>query len=502
MWPGVVAQPVEGAVNGEDFLDLSTARSYSISSFTAHDQGVDNFEVVPPLVVKPDYDEETPAVRTALHAAASDARQGAGRPGVRSKSHYRLFCYTDPTIGHSVAPPSAGWAAGTFPSVCSSFIWRTLRDRGVHFESPNVVASPTDLEPADTAPGVNAAVATGGSPDGLYLYTDTERRHAGELLFESIHHDALDTAGWFGNVLADAADDVANQVLNAFAGDDADGKDSEAWRTTGPASAVSPDNILMWDGPARGGLYGMAEPLQYREPRSEEFVVSRWKLAPTSGTITGVVTLDGVPVKGMRVQTNSQKWANTTADGRYQLDHVPLGPCLVWALGQVEGVTMEQKEKVELQSPSLVVDLALQPSSEKFRLAHLSIGFKGRDDESVAKDELVTGRAIFAMEVGPDKPVNRKVLTPYKWGHEMRAEYTTMVVLDQADNSIEVIVQAFLFEGTSETTDDLAGIRSVSLHVPAEETKSIGLVVLNTIEGVFNDNGQFSITVTNSRNHT
>ena len=126
-WPGAVTQTVQNSVEGEDFPDPEYDKTYSIHAFGPHAKGIthnNQFIMIPPLVVKPDPMQETPAVRTALHAIASDARNNAGRPGVKPKYHYRWYCYTDPTIGLGAPEgPEAGWAAGTrrrctFPSPC------------------------------------------------------------------------------------------------------------------------------------------------------------------------------------------------------------------------------------------------------------------------------------------------------------------------------------------------------------------------------------------------
>ena len=109
-----MAQPVEAAVNGETWIDPESGQAYSISSFSAHAVGVsdnDAFQIVPPLVVKPDPMQETPAVRAALHAIAAVARSEAARPDTTIKSHYRLFCYTDPSIGLTWDELSARLAA-------------------------------------------------------------------------------------------------------------------------------------------------------------------------------------------------------------------------------------------------------------------------------------------------------------------------------------------------------------------------------------------------------
>lgn len=278
IWPGAVTQTVQHSIEGENFPDPEYDKTYSISAFGPHSVGVthnDQMVMIPPLVLKPDPLQETPAVRTALHGIATDVRNNAGRPGVKPKYHYRWYCYTDPTIGLGAPEgPSAGWAAGTRPSVCSSYIWLHAKARNSHLETNQSLVTPTDLEPSDVAQGATVRPTT---PDGLYNYSAQERSDAAHWLYDTIYNQAYEKAGWFGILLTDGADDIANQFLNAFANDDADGKDSEAWEDVTDADAVSPDNMLWWDGPSLGGLYGFAEPAIYREPRVESFTVSRWK---------------------------------------------------------------------------------------------------------------------------------------------------------------------------------------------------------------------------------
>src|SRR5204863_913757 len=157
--------------------DPEFAKTYSVSAFGAHTVGVthnDQFKMIPPLVVKPDPLQETPAIRTALHAIATDARNDAGRPGMKGKYHYRWYCYSDPKIGlNAPEGPDAGWAEGTRPSVCSSYVWMHAKARGTALETHQALVQPTDLEQKD----VDAAVRP-LTPDGLYFYTAAERRKA------------------------------------------------------------------------------------------------------------------------------------------------------------------------------------------------------------------------------------------------------------------------------------------------------------------------------------
>lgn len=266
--------------------------------------------------------QETSQVREKLHAVAASARTQGGRPNKPSKSHYRFYCYTDPTIGLTdSAPAESGWAKGTYPTVCSSFIWMMLEKRSHHLETAAVQVMPSDLESGDVATG---AEVSPGTPDGLYRYTAAERVAAGEWLYEKIHYDIMDESGWLGDLLTDAADDVANEILNTFARDVPE-KDDDQWRNATDANAVSPDNILWWDAPDKGGLYGYAEPLIYREPRTEKFTVSRWKKVTTRGTVTGIVTLEGKPAGGAEVNLGQGTTDFTDANGRYEILNVPFG---------------------------------------------------------------------------------------------------------------------------------------------------------------------------------
>jgi hypothetical protein len=249
------------------------------------------------MVVKPDPLDETPQIRTKLAGIADFAANQEG------KSHYRFFCYTDPTIGLTdKAPNGAKWAAGTFPAVCSSLIWMSIRQSNEKIEGA--------LEPADLDGGAQIALKT---PDGLYVYDADERLASGEVLFNRLHLMVVQQVGGFIEFLTDAADDISNQILNTFASDWADwaAKDSEKWRQTTDANAVSPQNLMFYDSP----LYGFSEPLIFRDARVEDVVIHKWKKVAQTGTIKGVVKFQGKPVQGVNVLLSvSQATANRRPD--------------------------------------------------------------------------------------------------------------------------------------------------------------------------------------------
>lgn len=500
LWPGAITQSVQHSIEGEDFPDPEYPKTYKIAAFGAHAVGVthnDQFKMIPPLVLKPDPLQETPAIRTALHAIATDARNDAGRPGVKPQYHYRWYCYTDPTIGlRPPEGPEAGWAAGTRASVCSSYIWMHAKARNAHLETSQALVTPTDLEPSDVDQGATVRPTT---PDGLYNYSANERSDAADWLFDEIYNQAYEKAGWFGEILTDGADDIANQFLNAFANDNADGKDSEDWKNVVDADAVSPDNMLWWDGPALGGLYGYAEPALYREPRVESYTVSKWKKVLSRGTVRGTVFGPAGPVAGAFVQVYDGKTTHSAADGTYSLTDVPLGDYLLKGSKVIDGILHSVQNSITLNAAELVADIHLQPPAERYRMAQVFIDFFGRDYENFDDDELKDpGPEYFELELGPDKLINTATRT-YKWGGEVRVEYTITVRL-LVNNTVDAEVQGVLYEGTSEDTDDLDGQGSLTFQVPVEETRGATLTITNTDEDD-DDAGVLTISVKNVRNN-
>lgn len=507
MWPGVVRQTVQSSIEGELWPDPEDGKQYFISSFSPHNIGIthnDSFEVVAPLVVKPDPFQETSAIRARLHRIADKAAAAAGRPNTLSKYHYRLFCFTDPTIGLSTpAGPEAGWAANTLPSVCSSFIWSLLKSENIHLEADTPEVFPSDLEPRDVEGG---AAVTPGTRDGLYAYTAEERGHAAIWLYAKIHHDVLDEAGWLGNALTGAAKAIASQLCNSFVNDNPFPPDpmhleaADAWKRPGPGKAVSPDNILFWDAPDANGLYGYAEPLQYREARAESYTVSRWKQVLTHGSIIGVVRSQANPVPGALIQVYDGKETFTGADGRFRLADVPLGDYIL--SGQKvssDGTLLSGRRPVTVASETVSANIEFAPPSDRYRLLEIFVEFNGIDHETFGSNvSYHPGSEIVEIELGPDKLTNSTMFT-YKWGGEVRAEFEVKATL-QPDGSIQTLVVGELYEGTSENTDDLDGLGFMQLMATKDNTAAGILRVNNTDENA-PDYGQLAVAIKNKPNH-
>jgi len=374
LWPGVITQSVDLAVNGEKRVDPETGKEYTIGGFSSM-ESADSAATA--MVVKPDPLTETPALRAKLHEIADWAAKQAGR------SHYRFYCYTDPTIGLTeTAPASAKWAAGTFPTVCSSLIWMAIRQSGVKMEGA--------LEPADIDGGAQITVKT---PDGLYVYQADERLAAGQVLYNTLYQLVKLTVGDLGVALTDVADDISNQILNSFASDwsDEDAKDSEKWRETTDANAVSPQNLMFYDNP----LYGYSEPLIFRDWRVEEVTIYKWKKVVQTGSLKGVVRYQGKPVKGAHVQISEKQFAYTDANGAYKIDKVPVGQMVIEAQKEQGGMLLTATVKAPVTANhATTADVNLHAPSHLFRRLRIEGSMRTKDWEFAAAVDPTTTRMI------------------------------------------------------------------------------------------------------------
>ncbi len=405
MWPGSITQSIGAAVNGENWIDPN-GKSYNIGGFTPEAIGNtdnDQFVLTPPLVVKPD--PESTAVRTTLQTVAEYARarggqvDSSGNVTVNPGAHYRLYCYTKPEIALSTpAPADAGWAAGTVPCVCASFVWYCMHQNGVHLDTTGQYVTPADLPPDAVAQG---AMAGPEMLDGLFFYPQAERLEGGDVLNTILENEVSDKEGFFGSFFGafgwNIASDIADQFLNTFAFDNAaSGYGSNAWQTPGDANAVSPDNICWWKGPTLGVL-GYAEPLQFLDAHPEQYTVSRWTKVITWGSVTGKVTVNGAPVQNAYVFLYDGMDAYTDANGAYSMQHVGVGSYNITAQVLYQGYEYSVSQQVTLtaQKPNITVDLALQPPANVFRRLDLLYTWAGDHSATLQSDQNIT--------IGPDQ---------------------------------------------------------------------------------------------------
>lgn len=226
--------------------------------------------------------------------------------------------------------------------------------------------------------------------------------------------------------------------------------------------AVSPDNILLGDGPPQGGLYGYAAPLQFREERRESVPVHVWKKVDKRGTLTGKVTFEGSPRAGVFVSVQDGMSTHSGPDGRYVLANVPLGSYTINA--RAEGVPMLRASvPVTLEAGETVCDIPLVGPDERFRKVVVQGNLHIVDDEH-GRDEVVDRPFYREIYVGPfQKPPGEYV--EERMGGEIRVELPFSVEL-QPDNSVQLGWQMRFYEGTREDTHDLEMSGAHSTHVP------------------------------------
>ncbi len=309
MWPGIITQTVEETVYGEVLISPEK-KAYTLYGFPPTSESPE-FQVRPPLIIKPDPLLETEAIRDQLEQIASDVRALNGR------GHYRLYCYTDPTICFNPKVQDGSWANDSTPGVCSSTIWMSMNSRSLHIEG--------DLEVEDIEEGAQIQQA---GLDGLYYFTAEERRAAGEFLHEALKEAVKEETGSLAWLL-NARDNIATQIVNTFAADRADKEsrnDHSILENVEGSSAVSPDSILLyWDNPEQGGFYGYATELLFRTEREEEVTVHRWQQIEQRGEVFGIVSLsDGKRAVGCSIMIDG-KTTYTDREGRYEVAGVAYG---------------------------------------------------------------------------------------------------------------------------------------------------------------------------------
>jgi len=373
LWPGTVTQSVDNAYYGE-WLSSPDTGMYRIADFSFAPDLSDSSTIIYPIVVKPNPFDETATVRRTLHDIADAA--------LAINGHYRLYCYTKPEIAlgsDGVAGADAGWAVGTLATVCSSFIWLAAQHANVRLEGPNAITNVTDLEPTDLEGG---ARVSGSTLDGLYFYTAEERQAAVRWLHQTVHDIAYNKAGFWGTTFTDAPDNVANQMCNTFASDWADGsEESNDWKTTGSANAVSPDNLIFWDSPGSGNqgdfrsVYGYVEELFYLPGTYAQVPVYRWKLVATKGKLTGTITASG-EVKGANVSLLGSGIQDVVvgADGRFEFDQVPAGDYTITAGRKIGGFWYANSVPAHILAGNTVnVHVPLLPPPEIDRLVTITV---------------------------------------------------------------------------------------------------------------------------------
>jgi hypothetical protein len=488
-WPGMITQSIDEAYNGQRMIDPETGKNYVVSGFNedprlcAGDVSLVHPHVIRPLAVAGPQDE----VRSTLHAVADEMLAIDG--------HYRFFAYTDAAIAlpgrvrDFVAPAFAQWAEDTLPTVCSNAIWLAMRRIGLLPEGP-------ELEPSDFLLGAQVDDQT---ENGLYFYTEAERKAAAHFLYGYIYNTAYEESGWLGRLLTDAPDDIASQIVNCFGSDDCSvsAKDSDAWKSPGPGRAVSVDDMFFWDPPPTG-VYGHNEPLVYRTGRFMR--VHRWAASEATGTIsTHVVDREGRPVTDADVTLTSLDIHHVTdIDGTARFLAVPGGTYEVKAQKLIDGLLWEVSELVTVEvTADTTVELVLGPPPRNNRRVTLAGNMFMVDDEDFGGDETLNVPIHVVLDVNPSHTRETTTVSACA-GDELRVTINIEVRLLADNVSIEAFVEARMYEGTDCDTTDHEDTAAALVTVAEDGSVSESLHLLNR---EFNspDRSDIGLTVTNVR---
>lgn len=497
-WPGTVTQTIDQAFEGSDFTGPD-GNHYEITGFSNEISNNSTVGAIWPEVVKPDprIEYEMPELRPLLNKVADAAAEIEG--------HYRFYAYTDASIFFERASIGGWlekdtWWDQTRPTVCSSLIWGAIKslEDPPPLEQDEPPLTARDLEQDDVG-----AMVQPNTPDGLYFYTEEERKTAAQWLYNHFYNLAEEQAGSAGKIFTDAPDDLANQVTNAFAfdwtGENDEGthaKDSDEWKNPGSGNAVSPDTIRdYWDEPSIDegrieGLYGHFEKLVYRPGRIETRRVRRWKrVEPEKATLQVEVLYDGdrlahatVEVAGQTKITDENGEATVSMSG---------GSYTVHAHKNQDGWYLSKKKEVQLDSGGTnTVTVSLDEPPEMYRLIGVSGTMELLDDDWFNNPRDKNPLIPSLARVGPHSKENT-----LNWKQTVDGEVTGKLRINfewQPDGSIMADIWIGLFQDGDKELDE-----SGSIVIGKDETRSFSGELKSG--GVDNPHAWFNGTIKNGQ---
>lgn len=494
-WPGIITQTVGDAYASSTFLDPE-GRPYAIGAFNENPvRCVGDAGLNWPLVIKPPlaFDAD---VRPFLTPTAARFRNREFVTG-----HYRFFGYSD----GSVAADDAfdGGPGREFATVCSSAIWAMFNGRGDYF----IALEGSALEVADIVRGAQRDPTT---MNGLYFYSAEERAIAARFLYASYYDQAYYRAGWFAVATTDIADDVANQVVNCFANDGCAPafKDRTDWEDAPSAGrAVSPDDMLFWDAPSTGGLYGFHQGVVFR-PSSYRARFA-WTAESGTGSIRGVVlNPDRTPASNATVVLSGGAEMVADASGNFAFAMVPAGPQLLIASRLDPGADPAdpiddrffegRADAVVADGVETVAEIVLEAPLAARRLIQIDGAMHLVDDEAdgpdVPRDVTVSGAVMVSPIVRQDR-----IRFSACVGEEVRLDVTYEVTLQADDRTVRVVGIAKLFEGTDCTTTDLEDTATIEHLVEPDgaPVRSSMRVENGSAWGGVTDNGTIDVFIAN-----
>jgi len=499
-WPGIISQSVDATVHGEG-LTSPEGKSYTLYGFPPIGESPE-FQIFYPMVIKPDPLLETVEIRNKLIQIADYVRN------LHNKGHYKWYCYTDPGVYSEPLPPMPAkyWAKNTVPGVCSSTIWMAAKELGFFLEGK--------LEPEEVSEGIEVANNT---PDGLYLYTEAERRTAAEFLFIHIRNMARNQSNMSGFVRV--ATKLAKQMINTFAADRSDADCinkiyKDVMDNIADAFAVSPDDIFNWDSPVTGGLYGYATPLLYRDRRMEDVTVHRWEVQkPENITdVTGSVKLkNSNGVSRCHVMLNSALWVYTNTNGEFSIAKVPFGTYQVTLRpnDEIDGYSGETKKNITVSSNSNEFNLVLEERDVSNRRVSIEMDvdvfdYDGQRYRGHAQTYINRILTLNSNQTKDTKHFTRSFTIRKSngklKGSNIKLEITlTGNLLSSQTGAVKVDLTAKLLESQKRDRRDVDDTFTRSYTLADEQIRSIGNLELESNEVRDRDRISIDLVISNER---
>lgn len=301
MWPGTINQTITKAVDGDYFEDRDNKGEFRVSGLNPFNFKVDRSscrdqELLLPIIMKPPPEEEfnNPKVRNILHEIANTAK------GING--YYKLYDYSN-AEKHEKEPAPGKWYDNYYNTVCSTFVRlaATLTDsyqkefmlEGHKLESIDIQngAQGTQYSNTKTTPDSNNKTTPAkanleknlehSNKDGLYFYDKEERKSGAEFVYSYIEKQVIDSLGgsfpalFINSFIEGATSAIPNQYVHCFAlgqcqplgARNFSSNPNSEWLDPKVGLTVSPDNLLFWDSPSDGGVYGYHEPIEYSPKR-------------------------------------------------------------------------------------------------------------------------------------------------------------------------------------------------------------------------------------------
>jgi hypothetical protein len=515
-WPGVITETIDEAYEGHYLIDPE-GEAFLFRSFNPDTISCpEDMAAIYPSIVKPlERQEQEIVPRSSL--TVRQTLEGIAEAAKAINGHYRFYAYTDADLLGRVQGPGAQatsdapWAKTNAPdaTVCSQLAWNSAHATGVQVEDPFVEAG-------------DKPHASGAAKNGLYLYSEEERRTAGYWLYDRIYNQVYqhEDVGYWGRAATDAPDDAANQMANCFAFDwcgsepdmefegEPDAKDSERWQNPGQGTAVSPDDLTQWDAPP-GGVYGLTEHMAYNP--GEYVRVHRWTASAGTGPVTVNVRFNNAPAAGAIVTLRGFHPVVTDSAGVARFVAIPQGSYQLDGMKDAVLNNVQQTVKATTTinvaaNTGATITLTLTgtpPPPPTSTRQHRRVTVTGtvfiEDHENVGSNERRTHAFSASIVLHPGLRQHTFPVFSFCTGGEVRVDTVVTVLLNPTDRSVTAQVSSKMFEGDSCNTNEQEDAKGFGVAASENGFSTNGVRLANPY--VFGeDQSRVNVTLKNDPN--